>query len=145
MTEIALLDRSPFSLVDLHGDGLALMASGFEGWAGVFHDGTLWHALGRPKHKHIRALAVGTRIHALSAADDFLRDTETSSAAAKSKRWINDPASLRQVELLHKAGLTACGLDFGMSKYAANCHLNFHWNHTAIKTAILKELPRSVA
>ena len=25
----------------------ALMASGFQGWAAVFHDGTLWHALGQ--------------------------------------------------------------------------------------------------
>jgi DNA repair protein RadD len=145
MTEIALLDRSPFSWVDLHGDGQALMASGFEGWAGVFHDGTLWHALGRPKHRQIRSLAVGTRIQALAAADDFLRETETSSAAAKSKRWINDPASLRQVELLHKAGLTASGLDFGLSKYAANCHLNFRWNQAAIKAAVMQDLPRSAA
>ncbi len=145
MKEIALLDRSPFSWVDLHGDGQALMASGFEGWAGVFHDGTNWHALGRPKHRHIRTLAVGSRIQALAAADDFLRETETSSASAKSKRWINDPASLRQIQLLQKSGMTADGLDFGLSKYAANCHLNFRWNKAAIKAAVLQDLPRSVA
>ena len=145
MMEIDLLNRSPFAWVPLQQDGSALMASGFEGWAGVFHDGTLWHAFGRPRRSPMRLLSVGTKVQALAAADDFLRETETSSAAAKSKRWINDPASVRQVELLHKAGHSNSGLDFGLSKYAANCHLNFLWNKGSIKAAILKDLERRVA
>lgn len=145
MTEIDLLDRSPFSWCDLHGDGQALMASGFQGWAGVFHDGTLWHALGNPKAKALRTLAVGTRVQALAAADDFLRATETSSASAKSKRWLNDPATLRQIELLQRAGHQMSGMDFGLSKYAANCHLNFRWQRSAIRAAVLRDVTRSVA
>jgi len=145
MTEIDLLDRSPFFWCDLHGDGQALMASGFQGWAGVFHDGTLWHALGRPKGQAIRPLAVGTRVQALAAADDFLRVTETSSAAAKSKRWLNDPASLRQIELLKRTGFETSGMDFGLSKYAANCHLNFRWNRAAIRAAVLRDMGRAAA
>jgi len=145
MTEVDLLDRSPFSWCDLHGDGQALMASGFQGWAGVFHDGTLWHALGHPKSKAIRTLAVGTRVQALAAADDFLRATETSSASAKSKRWLNDPASMRQIELLQRAGFEASGMDFGLSKYAANCQLNFRWNRSGIRAAVLRDLKRSAA
>jgi len=145
MTEIDLLDRSPFFWVALHGDGQALMASGFQGWAGVFHDGTLWHALGRPKRQAIRPLAVGTRVQALAAADDFLRMTETSGAAAKSKRWLNDPASMRQIELLQRAGFETSGMDFGLSKYAANCHLNFLWNRAAIRAAVLRDMGRAAA
>lgn len=145
MTEIDLLDRSPFFWVALHGDGQALMASGFQGWAGVFHDGTLWHALGRPKGQAIRPLAVGTRVQALAAADDFLRMTETSSAAAKSKRWLNDPATMRQIELLQRAGFDTSGMDFGLSKYAANCHLNFRWNRAAIRAAVLRDTGRAAA
>jgi hypothetical protein len=145
MTEIDLLDRSPFFWCDLHGDGQALMASGFQGWAGVFHDGTLWHALGRPRGQAIRPLAVGTRVQALAAADDFLRMTETSSAAAKSRRWLNDPASMRQIELLQRAGFETSGMDFGLSKYAANCHLNFRWNRAAIRAAVLREMGRAAA
>ena len=97
MMEIDLLERSPFAWCDLHGDGQAMMASGFNGWAGVFHDGTLWHALGQPKGRAIRPLAIGTRVQALAAADDFLRATETGTASIKSRRWLNDPATMRQV------------------------------------------------
>ena len=143
MTEIDLLDRSPFSWCDLHGDGQALMASGFQGWAGVFHDGQFWHALGHPKGRALRTLAIGMRVQALAAADDFLRDTETTSASAKSRRWLKDPATMRQIELLHRAGHQANGLDFGLSKYAANCHLNFRWNRAAIRAAVLCDITRS--
>jgi hypothetical protein len=62
LTEIDLLNNSPFSWCDLHGDGQALMASGFEGWAGVFFDGALWHALGQPKRRPLRRLGVGARV-----------------------------------------------------------------------------------
>ena len=68
---------------DLYGDGQSMMASGFNGWAGVLHDGTLWHALGQPKAKAIRPLAIGTRVQALAADDDFLRATETGTASIK--------------------------------------------------------------
>ena len=145
MTEIDLLDRSPFAWCDLHGDGRALMASGFQGWAGVFSDGTLWHALGQPRQRALRTLGVGTRVQALAAADDFLRETETTTASAKSRRWLNDPATLRQIELLQRAGHAATGLDFGLSKYAANCHLNFRWNRAAITATVLKDMPRRAA
>lgn len=145
MTEVDLLERSPFSWCDLHGDGQALMASGFQGWGGVFFDGTLWHALGQPRQRPLRILAVGTRVQALAAADDFLRETETSTASAKSKRWLNDPATGRQIELLQRVGYAASGMDFGLSKYAANCHLNFRWNRAAITAAVLKDIPRRAA
>ena len=84
-------------------------------------------------------------MQALAAADDFLRETETTTASAKSRRWLNDPATLRQIELLQRAGHAATGLDFGLSKYAANCHLNFRWNRAAITAAVLKDMPRRAA
>ena len=40
-------------------------------------------------------------------------------------------------ELLQKAGLSTAPLDFGISKYAANCQLNFLWNRAAITEAVL--------
>jgi DNA repair protein RadD len=145
MTEIDLIDRSPFAWVTLHDDCSAMMASGFEGWVGVFHDGTFWHALGQPKGRAIRPLAIGTRVQALAAADDFLRATETGTASVKSRRWLNDPATLRQVELLARAGHGTDKFDFGLSKYAANCHLNFLWNRTAIRRSVLGGAARLAA
>ena len=132
LMEIDLLNQSPFKWCDLQGDGTSLMASGFDAWAGVFSDGTLWHALGRPKLKATRVLAIGTRVQALAAADDFLRSTESSQAAAKSRGWINEPASTKQMAKLAEAGIGVSALDFGFSKYDANCRLNFHWNRGAI-------------
>jgi len=132
LMEIDLLNQSPFKWCDLHGDGATLMASGFDAWAGVFGDGTLWHALGRPKGRLVRLLAIGTRVQALAAADDFLRSTESSQAAAKSRSWINEPASTKQMAKLAEAGVAVSPFDFGVSKYDANCQLNFYWNRAAI-------------
>jgi hypothetical protein len=137
LTEIDLLERSPFAWHDISGDGTGLMASGFNAWAGVFFDGSLWHAVGRPKHRALRRLAIGTKPQALAAADDFLREVETTMAATKSRRWLNDAATFKQRELLQKAGLSTTPLDFGISKYAANCKLNFLWNRAAITEAVL--------
>jgi len=145
LMEIDLLNQSPFKWCDLHGDGASLMASGFDAWAGVFSDGTLWHALGRPRLKATQVLAIGTRVQALAAADDFLRSTESSHAAAKSRSWINEPASTKQMAKLAEAGIGVSPLDFGFSKYDANCRLKFHWNRNAINAAVFRASIRRAA
>ena len=137
LTEIDLLGRSPFRWCDLFGDDHALIASGFDAWGGVFFDGTHWHAIGKTRGGRLRHIGVGERIQVLSAADDFLRQAETTDAAGKSRLWLSHPASLRQRELLRQAGGPDASLDFGLSKYAANCHLNFLWHRAAIKAAVL--------
>lgn len=145
LAEIDLLSRSPFSWQDLDGSGHALMASGFNAWAGAFYDGNFWHALGRARNKALKRLAIGSKAQALAAADDYLRMNETSAAAAKSQRWLHDPATLKQRELLRKAGLDTSPLDFGLSKYAANCQLNFLWNLPAIKNQVFATKSLQVA
>jgi hypothetical protein len=136
LTDIDLLNRSPFRWCDLYGDDQALIASGFDAWGGVFFDGLHWHAVGKPRQSRLRHLAVGTRTQVLAAADDYLREIETTDAANKSRRWLKDPASGRQQELLRQAGYPGAALDFGLSKYAANCHLSFLWNRETIRTAV---------
>ena len=143
LTEIDLLGRSPFRWCDLHGDGHALVASGFDAWAGVFCDGSHWHAVGRPKSGRLRHLGVGERAQVLAAADDFLRQVETTDAAGKSRVWLTQPASVKQQELLRRAGYPDAALDFGLSKYAANCHLNFLWSRPLIKAAVFGTTARA--
>lgn len=138
LTEIDLLHRSPFRWCDLFGDDHALIASGFDAWSGVFFDGTHWHAVGRPRQGRLRHLAVGDRPQVLAAADDFLRQVESTDAASKSRGWLSQPASLKQQELLRRSGYPDASLDFGLSKYAANCHLNFLWSRDAIKAAVFR-------
>ena len=145
LTEIDLLNRSPFRWCDLFGDDQSLIASGFDGWGGVFFDGEHWHAVGTPRRGRVRHLAVGTRVQVLAAADDFLRETESSDAANKSRRWLKDPASEKQCQSLLRAGYPDAALDFGLSKYAAACHLNFLWHRDAIRTAVLGDRARRVA
>jgi superfamily II DNA or RNA helicase len=136
LTEIDLLNRSPFRWCDLFGDDQALVASGFDAWGGVFFDGRHWHAVGKPRRGRLRHVAVGTRPQVLAAADDYLREIETTAAASKSRRWLEDPATAKQIELLQQAGYRVSAFDFGLSKYAANCHLSFVWNQATIKAAV---------
>jgi len=145
LTEIDLLARSPFRWCDLFGDDQALIASGFDAWGGVFFDGAHWHAVGRPRQGRLRHLAVGERGQALAAADDYLRQLESTDAASKSRGWLSQPASLRQQELLQRAGYGGAPLDFGLSKYAANCHLNFLWNRSAVRAAVFEQGERRAA
>ncbi len=85
----------------------------------------------------LRHLGVGDRAQVLAAADDFLRQAETGVAAGKSRLWLNHPASARQRELLARAGdVDPTLLDFGLSKYAANCRLNFLWHRPQILAAV---------
>ena len=142
LTEIDLLDRSPFRWWDMHGDGHAMIACGFDAWAGVFFDGEHWHAVGKLRQGRLRHLGVGERAQVLAAADDFLRQAETSAAATKSRLWLNHPATARQRELLIKAGDADPALDFGLSKYAANCRPNFLWHRPQILAAVF---PKGIA
>lgn len=145
LLEIDLLNQSPFRWCDIHGDGSSLLASGFDAWGGVFQHGDLWQAIGRPRGRLVRLLAIGTRVQALAAADDFLRSTESSQAAAKSRGWINEPASTKQMAKLAEAGVAVSPFDFGVSKYDANCQLNFYWNRAAIARLAPGTPPRLAA
>lgn len=141
MTIKDVLNGSPFRYVDIFRSGRVLMASGFEAWAGIMSaDGENWYALGKRKNTYqIETIVIGKRLQAVSAADDFLRKYETSEAVKKSKRWLDDPASEKQIASLNSLGY---GLvpdllgNCGMSKYAAMCHLNFQWARRGIEQAL---------
>ena len=61
---------------------------------------------------------------------------ETSDAAYKAKRWLKDPASQKQIELLQRAGYQIGAMDFSFTKYAAAAHLNFQWNRHEIERTL---------
>jgi DNA repair protein RadD len=138
LTEVDLLNASPFRWVDLFGSGKVMIASGFEAWAGVMSpDGENWFALGKDKSsKLVKKILIGDRTRALAAADDFLREVETGNSAHKSKRWLRDQATDRQKELLRQCGYQIDSFDFSFTKYSAAAHLNFFWNRRLIEAAI---------
>jgi len=142
LTEIDLLNASPFRYVDLWGNDLGLMASGFAAWAGVFSPdhGETWYALGKKNDdKEVHTLAVTGRVQAIAAADDFLRHHETDGSAKKSKRWLNDPASESQIDWLNRFGYgieTDMWGKSGKTKYWASCHMGFKFAQSKIEKAI---------
>jgi superfamily II DNA or RNA helicase len=142
MTEIDILNNSPFLWVDLFGTDTCLMASGFAAWAGVFSPdgGETWTALGKLQdEKRVHQLAITGKLQALGAADDFLRNYETDGSSKKTKRWLDDPATEKQLEILRKFGYDAQAGFMGRSpytKYTAAAHCNFNFNKRLIESAL---------
>ena len=88
----------------------------------------------------IKVLAVGGSAQATAAADDFLREIEDGSAAKKTKRWLDQRATGKQIEHLNKQGIEVGFMDFSWTKYKAACMLSFMWNKTIIERAVEKYL-----
>lgn len=139
LTELDILNQSPFLWQDVFNTDMCLMASGFAAWAGVFSPdrGETWVALGKKQdEKKIYQLARTGRLQALSASDDFLRSYETGGAVKKSKRWLSEPATMKQIELLGKFGYQLQQDMFGncgVTKYMASCITNFFFNRSGIE------------
>lgn len=142
MTEYDLMQMSPFRWIDLFGDGSLRMAMGFEGFVGVANTPELSVAFGKAKATgmQLRVLAVGGGTQATAAADDFLREIEDGGAAKKTKRWLDESATPKQIEHLRKQGIEVGFMDFSWTKYKAACMLNFLWNRTVIERAVEKYL-----
>lgn len=132
MTEIDLLKRSSFLWCDLFGDDCSLLAAGFNAWAGVFFLDGHWHAVGAAKGATIRRLAIGERLVCLAQADDFLNTHESEDAAHKSRKWLHEPATEKQLQHLPPSYRH----DLGLSRYRASALLSFRFNRPAIRKAV---------
>ena len=136
MTEYDLMQLSPFMWISPFQEGNALMAMGFQGFAFVGHlQENMWIAMVKQNKGRVRTVAIGEKVHAISAADDFLREIEDSDAANKSKRWLNNRATDKQRSLLLDQGIQISPMDFSWTKYKAGCALNFFWNKDALEKA----------
>jgi hypothetical protein len=137
MTEIDLLKRSSFEWVDLFGSEDALMATGFTAWGGIFWMGGLWYAVGGGKGETPQLLGVGERAICLAQADDWLNDHETDESAFKTRAWLNQPATEKQLQYLTPAARS----DFGLTRYKASALMTFGFNKRAIRQLILSAGP----
>jgi len=109
MTEIDLLKRSNFRWCDLFGCDDALMATGFNAWGGVFFLNGRWHAVGGGKDLLPRLLAVGDRTVCMAKADDWLNENESLDTAHKTRRWLNEPPTEKQLRYLPQAMRSTSG------------------------------------
>jgi DNA repair protein RadD len=132
MTEIDLLKRSSFQWCDLYGDDAALMANGFTAWAGAFFLNGDWHAVGGGKGLPTKLLAVGERLVTLAAADDWLNTHETDESAHKSRRWLREGPTERQLAFLPPAQRA----DLSLTRYQASALLTFQFNKAVIRRLV---------
>lgn len=134
MSEIDLLKRSNFRWCDLFGCDDSLMATGFNAWGGVFFLSGRWFSVGGGKGLCPRLLSVGDRIVCLAKADDWINANESEDSAHKSRRWINEPATQKQLQYLPPEFRG----DFGLSRYQASTLMSFQFNKHAIRQLVLK-------
>ena len=133
MSEVDLLKRSSFRWCDLFGDDAALVANGFHAWGGIFFLHGRWHAVGGGKGHRPHLLAMGERTVCLAAADDWLNENETDESAHKSRSWLNQSATDKQLQYLppeyHQ--------DFGLTRYQASALLTFKFNKGVITKLVM--------
>ena len=136
MTEYDLMQMSPFMWIDPYGLGTAMMATGFQGFSMVGKIGDYWIGIVKAQHGRARVVSIGDKVQAMAAADDFLREIEDSTAANKSKRWLNQAATPKQKELLRSNGVQISEMDFSWTKYKAACCLGYYFNRDQIDRLI---------
>ena len=132
MSEIDLLKRSSFRWCDLFGDDAALIASGFNAWGGVFFLNGRWYGIGGQQKQRPHLLAMGERTVCLAAADDWLNEHESDESAHKTRRWLNQPPTDRQLAFLPPEYRQ----DFALTRYQASALLAFRFNRDAIRSLV---------
>ena len=137
MTEIDLLKRSSFEWVDLFGTEDALLATGFSAWGGIFWLDGLWYSIGGARGVQPQLLGIGERSVCLAQADDWLNDHETDESAFKTRAWLTQPATEKQLQYLSPA---ARG-DYGLTRYKASALMTFGFNKRAIRGLITSAAP----
>ena len=137
MTEIDLLKRSSFEWVDLFGTEDALLATGFSAWGGVFWLDGLWYGIGGARGAQPQLLGIGERSVCLAQADDWLNDHETDESAFKTRAWLTQPATEKQLQYLSPAARS----DYGLTRYKASALMTFGFNKRAIRQLILSAAP----
>ena len=134
MSEIDLLTaKSNFQWCDIFSDEAAFMACGFNAFSGVFLLGDHWYSVGGSEFG-LKFLICGTKEVCLAAADDFLNENETADNAHKSNRWLNESASVRQLQCLP----TEYRNDFSITKYKAANLLKFYFNKSSIQKLLFE-------
>lgn len=84
----------------------------------------------------LKHIGLGERLVALALGDDFLNEHEDGNSAHKTKRWLREPATEKQLQalgLLHEVS--------PVSKYQAMCRLSFKFNRRAIQNLVMNHAP----
>lgn len=132
MTEVDLLEASPFRYENLF-NGIVSLATSIDAWGAVVSYRGRWHAICGAETVGIQHTANSAdRLIAMAAADDFLRQYGDTDAARKTKRWLSEPPSDKQINLLRIDRMAA----LGMTKYEATCLLQWKFSERAIRAIL---------
>jgi hypothetical protein len=87
--------------------------------------------VGGIKNQSPKLLAVGERIVCFAAADDWLNLHESDETAHKTRSWLHQPATPKQLQYLpsHRN-------DFSLTRYKASALMTMHFNRDGIQRAI---------
>jgi hypothetical protein len=129
MVEINLLERSQFQWVDLFVDDLSFYSGGFNAWGGVFCTGSDWIAVGGNNFSNAQLLMRGDRVQCFAAADDWLNEYETDDTAHRSRSWLDEEPTQRQLAVLPSKER----LNFNLTRYRASALISFNKNKSAIR------------
>lgn len=132
MTEIDLFSQSPFLWIDPLDDNSALIACGFQAWAGVFYWEGSWYAVGASNSARPHLLTVGERLIGLAAANDWLNSQESDASAHKSKRWLNEAPTHKQLAILPEK----YRMDYGLTRYKASVLITFQFHRDKIRNLV---------
>lgn len=134
LTEVDLINLSPYQWEPFH-DGVVTIASAFDAWAAIVHYHGRWHAIGGMKGEGVKYIANNSeRIIALAAADDFIRERGDSDGASKTRRWLSEMPTDKQLQILQVDHQTAVAL--GLTRYRATCGLTWKFNERAIRARL---------
>jgi DNA repair protein RadD len=132
MMEVNLLQQSNFLWVDLFGDDSSLISSGFQAWGGLFQFEGAWYAVGGKNGEEAKLLTSGERIVCLAAANDWLNLYETEDTVYKTRNWLSEMPTQKQIKVLPKQDK----LDFSLTRYRASALISFEMNKKAIHALI---------
>ena len=92
----------------------------------------IFDAIGGAKGERPRLLCVGERTVCLAQADDWLNTHETDESAFKTRSWLRQPPTEKQLQYLP----AECRHDFGLTRYRASALMTFGFNKRAIRQLI---------
>lgn len=142
MTEVDLLQSSPYRWEDLFGSGVVTMATALDAWAAVIHWYGNWVVIGGAKENGMQIISdTSDRLIALASADDYLRDHGDESGAHKQQRWLHLPPTDKQIQMLRLDAMSA----MGMSRYRASCLLQWKFSERGIRQKLEKRVVRVAA
>jgi superfamily II DNA or RNA helicase len=129
-----LLQASPYRWEPFF-QGVVMIADAIDAWACVVNYQGRWYAIGGARGKKVMMIGDNAeQIVALALADDYLRTHGDPDTANKSKRWLSQPPSDKQLELLGINTMQAMTL--GINRYRASTEITWRFNQRAIQVKL---------